>query len=218
MKIVNQFKLCSSIAGLILASGFAPVVQADVIPYANVGFYNPITYSFTATSTGNVSAYIIGGFTAGYENQMGLLVNGVLSGAGYGLDNHTSALGQSFDLGAVNAGDTLTFVLHNISLGMDAYSDASMNTGYDFSGTDHNHIYSTAFSGTSPAISGVPAGTYVAFEDLQIPGADFNYNDESFVFTNTTSTHNVTVPEPSTLVLFGSTLLGLAWMRRRNVF
>jgi hypothetical protein len=213
----GQFNLRSSIAALILASGFAQVAQADVIPYANIGSYNPTTYSFTATSTGDVTAYIIGGFSAGYTNQMGLLVNGVLSSAGYGLINHGSSLGQSFDLGSVNAGDTLTFVLHNITLGANAYSDASMNVGYD-SPTDtlgHNHIYSTAFTGTSPAISGVPAGTYVAFEDLRFPGADFNYNDESFVFTNTT-THNGNVPEPTSVALLGLGMMALLAIRRRQ--
>jgi len=218
MKIVSQPGLRSTLAALILASCFAPVAQADVIPYGNSGSYNAATYSFTATSTGDVTAYFVGGGSAGYENQMGLLINGVLSSAGYGLDNHTSLLGDSFNLGSVTAGDVLTFVLHNLTLGQDAYSDPSMNVGYDTAGAPgHNHIYSTAYTATSPSFLGVPPGTYAGFEDLRFPGSDYNYNDESFVFTNTT-VRNQTVPEPSTLILFGSTLLGFAWMRRRNVF
>jgi hypothetical protein len=215
MKFLNRVFLGNCISALVLASGFSQVAQADVIPYANSGFYNPATYSFTATSTGNVTAYIVGGFGASYENQMGLLVNGILSSAGFGLDNHTSSLGDSFDLGPVNAGDILTFVMHNVLPGLgDLYSDPSMNVGYDYNGNGQNHIYSTTYTATSPTFPGVPVGTYVAFEDLQFPYSDYNYDDESFVFTNTT----VHVPEPSTLILFGSVLLGLVWMRRRHVY
>ena len=56
-----------------------------------------------------------------------------------------------------------------LSLGMDAYSDSSLNLSYDAVGqTEHNHIYSTPYTATSPVFTGVPAGTYVAFEDLQL--------------------------------------------------
>jgi hypothetical protein len=210
MKIVNRIKLLSSMAAIVLASGFTQVAQAGVIPYGNSGSYNTETYSFTASVTGDVVAYIVGGFTAGYTNELGLLVNGVLSSAGYGLINHSSAFGDSFNFGSVNAGDTLVFVNHNISpLGLSVYSDSSLNVGYDYNGDGQNHIYSTDY--TDGTLGSVPVGTYVAFEDLQFPYSDYNYNDESFVFTNTT----VTVPEPPTLLLFGLGLLGFAAMRRR---
>ena len=44
-----------------------------------------------------------------------------------GLGNHTSVLGDSLDLGSVHAGDVLTFVLNNSTLGATAYSDPTMN-------------------------------------------------------------------------------------------
>ena len=178
-----------------------------MIPYPCCG-YNTSIYDFTATTTGDVTAYFVGGSGAGFTNEMGLLVNGKLTAAGFGLDNHTSSIGQAFDLGSVTAGDSLIFVLHNLSLGgANAFSDPSMNVAYDSPGdiVGHNHIYSTAYTATDPVFAGVPTGTYVAFEDEPFPGSDFNYNDEAFVFTNTTTTAGI-VPEPATWAMM---LLGL---------
>jgi hypothetical protein len=193
---------------------FSSRAMADAIPYPTAGVPNAATYSFTAASTGDIIAYFAGS-TASYDNQLGLLVNGVLTGSGYGLDNHTSALGQSFDLGHANAGDTLTFVLHNLTLGADAFSDPSMNVSYDSAGTAfHNHVYATAYTQTSPIIDSIPVGTFVSFEDLRFPSSDFNYNDEDFVFTNVRTTS--AVPEPATLVLLGSGLVGGYFRRKRR--
>ena len=69
-----------------------------------------MTYTFTAASTGDIIAYFaIPNVTASDTEEIGLLVNGVSTGV-FGLDNHASYLGEAFDLGHANAGDTLTFV------------------------------------------------------------------------------------------------------------
>jgi len=209
----NRFVMLAAFA--LLQSAVFSAAHADIIPYPNIGSPNSTTYTFTAAATGDVTAYIVGGFSAGYDNELGLLDNGVAIG-GYGLNNHSSSVGQSFDFGSVNAGDSLVFVLDNLTLGKLAYSDPSMNVSYDSNSSDgHNHIYSTPYTATSPLFAGVPAGTYVAFEDLPFPGADFNYNDESFVFTNVASTPS-TVPEPSTLLLLGAGLAGAGFLRKRS--
>ena len=160
-------RLQLAVAFLALA-GVTQVAKADMIPYPNAGTPNPDTYSFTAATSGDIIAYFAGS-TASYDNELGLLVNGVSTGV-IGLDNQTSSAGQMLDLGHANAGDTLVFVLQNNTLGMDAYSDPSLNTAYDINGSDgHNHVYSTAYTATSPIIDSIPVGTFVAFERPAIP-------------------------------------------------
>jgi hypothetical protein len=209
--------LAGAAATVLLSAIASSSNAADLIPYPNSGTYNNATYTFTAANTGEVWAYFTGA-DAGYENVIGMLVNGVSTGV-YGLNDHTSAIGDSLDLGSVNAGDTIVFVLKILSQGNAlVYSDPSMNTGYDSgpatgSPNGHNHIYSTAYTGTGPVFPGVPAGTYVAFEDLSFPGADYDHNDESFVFTNVASGGTLGgpggVPEPATWAMMLLGFLGL---------
>ena len=211
-----------ALTGIAIAACLAAgsVSAADAIPYPASGAYNPVTYSFFAAADGDIIAYIVGGFGAGYENELGLLVNGVQQ-SDFALNNHTSAAGDSFNFGSVFAGDELVFVLHNIGVG-DAYSDPSLNAAYDslfnaYSGP-HNHIYSTNYT-ADPGIAGVPLGTYVAFEDIPFgDGADYNYDDESFVFTNTRAIVGAGVPEPSTwaLLIAGFGLAGAGLRNRRR--
>src|SRR5947209_3929649 len=106
--------------------------RADVIPYPTLGTENPIGYTFTALTTGDVKAYFFEPSSASFENVLGLNVNGVSTGI-FGLDNHSSSPGDVLDFGTVNAGDTLVFVMRNLhtfgsppSLG-DAFSDRTMN-------------------------------------------------------------------------------------------
>ncbi|HZO88818.1 MAG TPA: PEP-CTERM sorting domain-containing protein [Chthonomonadaceae bacterium] len=206
--------------------GLASVQAANAqgpIPYPDRGTPNPETYSFTAASSGDLIAYFAGS-TASFDNQLGVLVNGVAQG-GFGLDNHSSSIGQPYNFGHVNAGDSLIFVLHNLTLGEDAFSDPSLNVSYDNPGETlgHNHVYSTFYTGTSSQqtfFPGVPAGTYVAFEDLPFPGSDFNYFDENFVFSNvlTNAPPPSSVPEPGAYALLASLgLTGAALLRRRRV-
>ena len=219
---MNKTLAIAASAALALMATTAQVAKAsDAIPYPHSGTYNNATYSFTASATGDVIAYFAGS-GAGYDNQLGLLVNGVAQG-GFGLDDHTTTIGTAYDFGSVTAGDSLVFVLKNITLGKDAYSLPALNGSYDngpATGTTdgHNHIYSTSYtdSAASPAnlvAALIPAGTYVAFEDLPFPGSDYNYFDESFVFTNVSAS----VPEPGAwaMMLLGFGGLG-AMMRSRR--
>ncbi|MGA2557964.1 MAG: hypothetical protein ABSG04_16975, partial [Verrucomicrobiota bacterium] len=121
LPILGPHSFGAGVATLVLLAGAAKVAAHDLIPYPTSGTPNPVTYTFTATATGDIMAYFAGS-TASYDNELGMLDNGVSTGV-IGLDNHSSALGQSLDLGHVTAGDTLVFVLQNNTLGgIDAYS------------------------------------------------------------------------------------------------
>lgn len=179
----------------------AAMMKADSIPYANIGTIAP-THTFTATSNGDIVAYFYAS-SAAYSSTIGLLVNGVSTGI-FGLPNHSSAYGQSLDLGSVHAGDTLVFQLAVADLGHSWYSDPTLNVD------GVNHAYSTAFGGDTY----IPAGTYVGFEDLPNGSADFDYNDHQFVFTNVSARG---VPEPGSLLLLSLALGGLALASRLHI-
>ena len=175
----------------------AAAAKADVIPYPNIGTTNPITYNFTADYTGEVYAYFYTS-SAGYDETIGLLVHGVSTGI-TGLPNHGSAFGQKLDLGFAHVGDTLVFSLHVSTTGDVFYSNPALNLDGGF-----NHVYATSYSGGG----GIPAGTFLAFEDLN-GGGDKDYNDTSFVFTSG-------VPEASTwaMMLIGFAGMGFVAYRR----
>jgi hypothetical protein len=200
----------------LLLCGLGTSARADAIPYPTPGVLNPATYTFTAVATGDIIAYFAGS-TASFTNTLGLQVNGVSTGI-FGLNNQTSAIGQSLDLGHANAGDVLTFVMHNVSPGIgDLFSNPALNAPYDGLAVGTQHVYSTPYTATSPIFDSIPVGTFVSFEDLPFPQSDLNYNDLDFVFTNVAVTN--AVPLPAALPLFATGLgaLGLlGWRRKRK--
>jgi hypothetical protein len=229
---VPDTRLILGIGALAFLAGVAKA-RADAIPYPDVGTPNPVTYTFTAATSGDIIAYFAGA-SAGYDNELGLLVNGVSTGV-VGLDDHTAVPGQQLDLGFASAGSVLTFVLQNNTLGLDAYSNPALNLAYDIAGETgdgHNHVYSTAYTSTTDIGGGllpvitpgeIPAGTYVAFEDGQFNGlaanqfgsgvfnSDMDYNDETFIFTEVAQS----VPDRGfSIVLLGIGLAGISLAHR----
>ena len=195
---------CAAVAVLMLGT---PAVQAAIPIYENPGITNPTLYTFTASATGTLTAYYAGS-TAGYTEDLGLLVNGVDTGI-YGLRNKSSSVGDVINFGSVMAGDALTFFTRIITSGDRWYSTKPLNRD------GANHIWSTAYTGGD---FGIPAGTLVAFEDLPAGTSDFNYNDEKFVFTNVGSVVSG-APEPAmwALMLGGFGLVGGSLRRQSRI-
>ncbi|MFT3928684.1 MAG: VPLPA-CTERM sorting domain-containing protein [Spongiibacteraceae bacterium] len=203
-------KFQSIAAGLVsIITACSAASAASFVPYSNVGFENPIEYTFMATTSGEITAYFAGNGGAGYTETLSLLVNGVSTGV-VALNNQSSSYGDSVSLGSVNAGDVLVFALNVVDTATTWYSNKSSNVD------GVNHVYSTLFDGNSL----IPAGVYVGFEDLSAISdpnfgkADFNYKDTQFVFTNTSV---ACVPVPTAAFLFGSGLMGMVGVARRRV-
>jgi hypothetical protein len=164
------------------------------------------SHFFNAVETGDLVGYFSGS-SAAYENQIGVFVNGVQLG-GYGLDNHSSTVGQSVNFGHVNAGDSIVFALNVLSEGYKLYSNTALNSD------SMDHTYATVFSGGTSNGAMIPAGVYLGFEDQLATISDLDYNDEDVVFSNVGMTAN---PEPMSFVLFGTGLLALGLFRRKKV-
>ena len=169
--------------------------SAATIPYPDKGIEAPAN-SFFAASTGDLKGYFYGA-SAAFTETVGLEVNGILRASNL-FNNKSTTAGAAYDFGLVKAGDLLTFILH-VSTGDTFYSDQSRNKD------GLNHVYTTAYAG---GVSAIPAGTYIGFEDLR-GGGDKDYNDDTFVFTNTTTSLSA-VPLPASAPMFGAALLGLA--------
>ncbi len=191
---------------------------ADAIPYPASGTVNPTVYTFTAVNTGKVTAYFVND-TAAYSNDLGLLINGVDTGV-YGLNNKTSVLGDTLQWD-VTAGDALIFVLRcNTLNGALVYSDPSLNAPFDsYYGPSpaFNHVYSTGYTATNPIFGNIPAGTFVAFEDLPATSpSNWNYDDLNFVFTNVSSVVPLPAAAWTGFVLLAG-MAGVGLIRRKSV-
>lgn len=204
----------------ILAVGTTPLV-ADNIPYANVGHLAP-AHTFTATATGSVIGYFAGS-EAGGNDTVELWDTSQNTFSGFLIPNHSSTVGVPTTFLSVNAGDNLVFIISNDSAGLIDDSVDNGGTPTAFSADGYSHAYSTPYTGS---IAGLPpglTGTYIGMEDLAVTGlnplsgSDLDYNDDTFVFINVTSTPpTAPTPEPSTFALLGTGLLGVAGALRRK--
>jgi hypothetical protein len=194
-----------------LAAG-SLALHADPIPYGNAGSISGATATY-ATST-SIEAYFYSESAGDTDivSVWDINTQSFLSPGGV-LNNQTTPIGTPVIFTGVNPGDQIVFVLTNEQIeGSFLTSDA------DLSSDGINHAYITDFSGSIPG-DGTITGLYVGMEDLPFTPkgdtTDLDYNDDTFVFQNVSAT--APAPEPGTLVLLGTGLLGAAGAIRRRL-
>jgi PEP-CTERM motif len=202
---------------------------AGPIPYPNIGQIAPTT-TITATETGDIIGYFVQASAANSDTVRMLDVTTGTTSAWF-FPNQTTAVGTSADFGFVSYGDTLVFEIEDLGINqVFASNPADSADGV-------NHGYVTNFSGGTLYGQALPNGIYVGMEDLNASNSDFDYNDDTFLFTNdasksssfdktsnfSTSTAAVSpddtpeVPEPSTLILLSTGLFGFAGLLRHRI-
>ena len=196
----------------ILALGTTALHATPFAPYSNPGHPDaPQTVTFTGISGTGINAYFYSVSAADTDtiSVFDASTGTFLTPQGVFNNQAPSTPGSmvTFSSPTLHNGDTLVFDLYNTSFPGDIFS-SNPSTSPD----GDSHAYITPFSGTIGAF-GIINGIYVGMEDLPASQSDFDYNDDTFVFTNANA---APTPEPSTFALLGTGLLGAAGALRRK--
>ena len=201
----------SFVLALATLSVGAPAL-ADSLSYNNVGSVATASV-LTASATGSITGSFIG--QNAFDTSAVRMVD-ITTGytSGFFFNNHGTSAGATANFGSVNAGDVIVFELFNFNTGLTLATDAA------HSADGLNHGYEVPFGGGKlNGVDGLPGGTFVGMEDLTGDYSDWDYDDTVFFFTNVASAPITGhAPEPGTLALLGTGLLGAAGLLGRRLY